>query len=305
MEHRQACPQTARLLRRTLSRLEQAVDGKVRNEDRLHVCFLGGTAVSEYIFAKNEPTPELARLRRIEAALDLHSHRLLEKSSLVSGESCLEVGAGAGSILHWLGERVGVLGRAVGIDKNVSYLGRFSGPPYEIIAGDVLSLPRRPAFDLIHCRYVLIHNQTRFDILEHLSSLLKPRGRLVVEEPDFESAEWVDEEYKASGDLVNRAIRRMFSDMSLDPGYGKRMPGMISRLGLTVDYVEAAVHLEPGAGPVALLMADSAEALRNKYLSTCEVDSDAIDRYIVGSRDPNSWSIYYSTVRVMARRLRS
>jgi SAM-dependent methyltransferase len=210
------------------------------------------------------------------------------------------VGAGGGSILRWLGERVGVDGHVVGVDKNTTYIQRFTMHPYEIIEGDALDVSRSAFFDLIHCRYVLIHNRSAANLLDHLASLLKPGGRLVVEEPDFESAQWIDDRYQVAGGRVNRAIRSMFSGMSLDPGYGKRMPWSISRLGLTVKHVENVAHLEPGAGPVAMVMADSAEALRDRYVSTSEATSEDIDRYIAGARDPGSWAIYYSTIRVIA-----
>jgi hypothetical protein len=47
-------------------------------------------------------------------------------------------------------------------------------------------------------------------------------------------------------------------------------------------------------------MSDSAEALRTKYASTGEATADDIDGYIQATRDPNSWSVYYSTVGLIA-----
>jgi ubiquinone/menaquinone biosynthesis C-methylase UbiE len=260
---------------------------------------MGAAQVNQYIFDENHPNRELLRLQRIESALDADSHRLLLKAGLSVGCSCLEVGAGGGSILRWLGERVGSNGKAVGVDKNVAHLRRLTSE-HEIVEGDVLDLPGSAIFDLIHCRYVLIHNRTASTILGHLKNLLKPGGRLVAEEPDFESAEWIDDRYKTAGERVNRAICSMFSGMSLDPGYGKRMPESIAHLGLAVKYAETITHLEPGGGPVALMMADSTEALREKYVATAQAHGEDVDQYIDGSRDPKSWAIYYSTVRVIA-----
>jgi len=92
----------------------------------------------------------------------------------------------------------------------------------------------------------------------------------------------------------------MFAGMSLDAGYGKRMPASISHLGLSVMHVEAIAHLEPGGGPIALVMADSTEALRARYVATKDADGEDVERYIAGARDPASWANYYSTVRVIA-----
>lgn len=257
--------------------------------------------MSEYIFGENQPDHEWQRLRRIETALDAQTQSLLTKTAVTAGWNCLEVGAGGGSIVQWLGERVGSGGKVVGIDKRTAYLGRFEDPRFEIIEGDVLEFATRERFNLIHARYVLIHNRTATDILTHLMSLLMPGGYLVLEEPDFESAEWIDEEYGTAGTRVNRAIGAMFSSLQLDPGYGKRLPWRVSRLGLTVRYVEAKGHLQSGGQPIAGMMADSAHALRGKYVSTGEATQGDVDRYIQGARDPRSWATYYSTVSVVAR----
>jgi SAM-dependent methyltransferase len=256
--------------------------------------------MNSYIFGDNQADHELRRLRRIEAALDPQTHRLIRRTGLRRAWKCLEVGAGGGSILRWLGDRVGVRGQAVGVDKKVVYLSQFSTPPFEVIEGDVLQVDRAAAFDLIHARYVLIHNRRSAEILAHLKRLLKPDGCLVLEEPDFEAAEWIDETYGAAGQRVNRAIRAMFSGMSLDPGFGRRLPALVSRAGFRVSCVEARAHLEPGGAPVAMVMAESTEALQEKYTSTGEASTADVDSYIHGARDPNSWALYYSTVGVVA-----
>jgi SAM-dependent methyltransferase len=253
-----------------------------------------------YIFAENHADRELIRLHRIESALDPFSQALLTKTGIGPGWACLEIGAGAGSILQWLSDQVGSRGRAVGVDKTTKYLRQFTYPPVEIIEGDVLDLKLTDKFDLIHARYVLIHNQRRTEILSKLKTLLKPGGVLVVEEPDFESAaEWIDEKYRTAGERVNGAIRSMFLSMSLDPGCGKRLPDMVSRLGLAAKHIQAIAHLEPSGGPVALVMAESAEALRARYLSTGKVSHEDIDTYIKGARSGHTWAVYYSTIGVI------
>jgi precorrin-6B methylase 2 len=257
--------------------------------------------MTEYIFSENQTDRELGRLRRIEAALDARSRDVIERAGVTAGWTCLEVGAGGGSVLRYIGERVGKEGHAVGVDKKTTYLKELTDSPYEVVEGDVLDLNRPHAFDLVHARYVLIHNRTATEILRHLGKQLKPGGWLVLEEPDFQSAEWIDEVYAVAGQRVNRAICSMFSNMSLDPGYGKRLPLAVARTGLDICCVEASAHLEPGGAPVAMMMADSADALREKYVSTGEATSRDVDQYTQGARDPNSWANYYCTVRVVAR----
>lgn len=258
---------------------------------------------TDYIFSENQADRELIRLRRVESALDPFTQELLTRTGIGPGWACLEIGAGAGSILQWLGQRVGLSGRAVGVDKKAAYLRQFTGTPIEIIEGDILGLDLSGPFDLIHVRYVLIHNQNASEILTKLKNLLKPEGFLVIEEPDFESAEWIDSRFRAAGERVNAAICGTFSEISLDPGFGKRLSSLASNLGLVVDDIKVLTHLEPGGGLVALLMADSAEALRDKYLSTGKASDEDINAYIEGARSPaQSWAIYYSTVGLICRK---
>jgi hypothetical protein len=50
-------------------------------------------------------------------------------------------------------------------------------------------------------------------------------------------------------------------------------------------------------------MADSADALRNKFVATGGATKSDVDRYVEGARDPNSLALYYSTVGVVATKL--
>lgn len=257
---------------------------------------------TEYIFDQHSGERELTRLKRIEFACDAQSQKLLTRAGVRPGWHCLEIGAGAGSILQWLGERVGSSGQAIGLDKNISFLTRFASAPFKVMQGDLLKVEGVGPFNLIHGRYLLIHNPSSPRILEKLKSLLNPGDHLVLEEPDFEAAEWIDDPHRGPGQRVNEAIRAMFWRRSLDPGYGKRLPWMLSRMGFAVEQVEAISHLEKGGEPIALLMADSAEALRNSYVSTGKATSDDVDAYIAAARDGASWAQYYSTVGVIAVR---
>jgi 2-polyprenyl-3-methyl-5-hydroxy-6-metoxy-1,4-benzoquinol methylase len=265
-----------------------------------YVRFNQDTEMTSYIFEDHESDQELRRLRRIEAALDPCTRDLLERTGVTAGWSALEVGAGAGSILRWLGERVGHDGEAIAVDKRATYLSQFTARPFQVIESDVLEMNRPGSFDLIHARYVLIHNRNSAEILAHLKSLLKPGGQIVIEEPDFQSAEWIDEHHRAAGQRVNRAICAMFSGMALDPGHGKRLPLLMSRTGFGVNRVDARSHLECGGGPIALMMAGSAEALREKYVGSGQATNDDVDEYMGAAHDPASWAIYYSTVGVIA-----
>ncbi len=96
--------------------------------------------MNAYIFDDNTKEREFHRLQLIEAANDPTTIASLQRTGIQPGWSCLELGAGAGSILRWLGNQVGPNGTVWGVDKHTTYLSEFSGPPYDIRQGDFLNV---------------------------------------------------------------------------------------------------------------------------------------------------------------------
>jgi 2-polyprenyl-3-methyl-5-hydroxy-6-metoxy-1,4-benzoquinol methylase len=256
--------------------------------------------MTEYIFEANTHDQELLRMRLIEQAVDEESIARLRSTDVRHGWHCLELGAGAGSIARWMAGAVGDQGRVVAIDRKATYLADLPSPPCEIVEGEFLDLPLDAEFDLAHCRYVMIHNRHSQSMLEKLNRLLRPGAFLVVEEPDFTSAQLLNRESDVSHLRVNKAICRMFEEMELDPAYGLSLPAKITAAGLTVVSVDARLHLNRGQDTMAHMMGHSTQALRDKYLATNEANAADIERYIESTNDPTFWSIYYSTVSVLA-----
>ncbi|MBI4663967.1 MAG: methyltransferase domain-containing protein [Verrucomicrobia bacterium] len=189
---------------------------------------------AEYIFERNHEADERSRLRLIEEALDPASIPHLERTGIESGWRCLELGAGAGSMMRWLGNVVGPIGRVVGVDRNTSHLRHLSDSRFQIIEGDFLEISLDAAFNLAHCRYVFIHNRGAAQMLTKLAQVLKPRGFLVVEEPDFTSAKLLNRRGDVSQQRVNNAICRMFEDRVLDPAHGLSLPEKVAAEGLDI-----------------------------------------------------------------------
>jgi hypothetical protein len=200
-----------------------------------------------------------------------------------------------------MGARVGAQGTVLAVDKKPVYLGRFDSPPYRVIDGDFLSCPDEPPLDLLHARYVLIHNRRDDAMLKKVRAMIKPGGVVVLEEPDFTSARLLNGSDDSALQRVNDAICRMFTNAGLDPGYGLSLARKVSHAGFDVIRVRATLHLTPGRSPIADLMAESALVLRAEYTGTgCATDQD-IGSYVAHAQDPSYWSVYYSTVSVLAR----
>nr|WP_129355775.1 methyltransferase domain-containing protein [Sorangium cellulosum] len=260
-------------------------------------------AESRYTFTGVERARELERLRRIEEIADPGSRLLLKASGMGPGWSCLEVGAGAGSIAAWMAERVGPEGEVVAVDLDVGFLAASHLPGVQIVEGDIRQLNLHAArFDVVHARYVLVHNAEHEALLDAMLAALKPGGRLVLEEPDFTAAKGASGAEREAFDRVNQAIVAMFEAGGKDPGLGLRLPAIVTSRGLAIERVENDAPLCQGGHPQAEVMRLSALQLRDPYLATGRISEVDLAGYARFAADPASWGIYYGTVGVVARK---
>ncbi|HEY2577030.1 MAG TPA: hypothetical protein VGI74_12035, partial [Streptosporangiaceae bacterium] len=86
---------------------------------------LSGDLEGEYFFNRSKLKDIPRRLVALEEGYDPGTVSRLENLGVGRGWSCLEVGAGAGSITRWLGRRVGAEGEIVAIDLDTSFLDVF------------------------------------------------------------------------------------------------------------------------------------------------------------------------------------
>ena len=258
--------------------------------------------MSHYIFENTSEKREFQRLQLVEAANDSTTIALLEETGIEPGWHCLELGAGAGSILRWLGQRVGPSGLAVGVDKNSTYLQNFTSPPFQIYKGTFLEVMLPYSFDVIHGRYVLIHNQSDLDILRKMLTLLKPGGWALFEEPDFTSATLMDQDSGTSQACVNRAICQMFVNAGLDPAYALGLPRKLEQAGFHLERAQSTMHLCPGKSPTANVMRESALVLEQEYCNTELCSPADIQQYVRLSQDSTHWAVYHSTTSIIVRK---
>ncbi|AZE83356.1 hypothetical protein C4J98_1943 [Pseudomonas orientalis] len=129
------------------------------------------------------------RLRLTAAIYDPATTEFLLRHLPAEGR-ILEVGCGHGQIARWIAER----------SPNATVLGLDSSPAQIAVAkasrlpanldfrvGDFTRCTETQRFDLIVCRFVLLHVQARAAALQCLLDLLNPTGRLVIEEPSLSS----------------------------------------------------------------------------------------------------------------------
>jgi SAM-dependent methyltransferase len=189
-----------------------------------------------YIHADADFDSERRRLALLEARYDEGTIRRLGMLGSLGGARCLEVGAGAGSVAHWLAGRVGPAGHVVATDIDPRFLDDLDAPNIEVRRHDILHDDIETShYDLVHCRALLLHLPDPERALQRMAAALCPGGALLVEDADFVSMAAADPGHPMSAvfdRVIAEALGRLGLERHLDPWFGRRLPGVVAGLGL-------------------------------------------------------------------------
>ncbi|MBK8574468.1 MAG: methyltransferase domain-containing protein [Elusimicrobia bacterium] len=256
----------------------------------------------EYVFHATQYKNEWERLQAIESVFDPASRRRILSAGVKEGARCLEVGAGAGSVMRWLAEKVGPSGRVTAVDINTRFL---DTPPanVDVVAGDIRALVfESNSFDLVHARYVLVHIPEYKMVLDSLWKALKPGGALVVEEPDFTAYRGFSGAEVQSFNKVHQAIVDMYSSKGVDPSLGSKLPMLFQGLGAKDLVIENDSPFSCGGSGISTMMNLSAVQLKEKYLATGKVTGSDLEAYSRFTQNSDSWAIYYATIGAIGQK---
>jgi SAM-dependent methyltransferase len=263
----------------------------------------GVEAVGSYVFDDVASTRELERLRAIESIFDPKTRDMLRATGELAGRRFLEVGAGAGSIARFMHAEVGPKGRVVAVDSNSRFLVDLGG--VEIVVDDIRKVTAGSyESDIVHARYVLIHNTAPGDVLDAMLDQLVPGGYVLLEEPDFLAARPVagPDAFIRAHAAVSHAIEAMFRERAMDPALGLNLARLLRERGVELVAVECETHVARGGSPIARMMRLSTQQLAEKYTATGAVTVDEIAAHLRFADDPACWAIHYATLRALGRK---
>lgn len=157
-----------------------------------------------------------AAVRRLHVLHRVYSpagKRVLLQAGLKEGMRVADFGCGVGATTRMLAEMVGPSGSVTGIDVDKAQLeqaaawcarGELTNVSFVHATAYTTGLPR-DAFDLVYCRFLLLHLTDPLSCLLEMRDVLKPGGILFVEDGDLASAESVPpSSLEAFADLFSR-----------------------------------------------------------------------------------------------------
>ena len=219
------------------------------------------TRSGDYFWSDHELDDELTRLRLIEQFNDPSTFRQLDGIGVAEGWQCLEVGAGAGSVVRRLSQRVGPAGKVVAADIDLRFLGDISAQNVEVRLCDIVQDAIEPSsYDLVHARNLLMHLPDPKTALQRLYAAVRPGGWLMIEDVDNGTVEAADPAHPlaAAFDLCAQArIKFLLAAGVMDLRYGRTVPIHMGQLDLIDMGNEGVALVGPGDSPMSQLMVQS------------------------------------------------
>src|SRR4051794_5137172 len=141
-----------------------------------------------------------AAVRRLFTLHHIYSpvgRRLLLQAGLRKGMRAADFGCGIGAVTRMLAGMVGPLGGVTGIDASGAQLEQaaeicrnagFANVSFLEADACATGLPRE-SFDLVYCRFLLLHLPDPAACLREMRRVLRPGGLLVIEDGDLATAE--------------------------------------------------------------------------------------------------------------------
>jgi len=242
---------------------------------------------SEYLLDNAAPETA-ARFHGLEAVLDPVTFRHLDDLGVDEGSSCLEVGAGGGSVARWMAAMTGVSGRVLATDVNPDWCDGGGAPNLEVRRHDIVGDPLpEQAFDVVHARLVLGHLGARDEVLETLVRSLRPGGFLLVE--DFDDMVPACPHAPTERELLVNRIREAFCALLRtgggDNGYPRTLPWRLRQAGLVGAGASGHLAFATGGSEGSKVERANIEQVGDRLVAAGLATADELRRYLAVMAD--------------------
>ncbi|MFZ3493143.1 class I SAM-dependent methyltransferase [Streptomyces sp. 5.8] len=190
------------------------------------------------------------------------------------GWTCLDVGAGTGTVARRLLEEAGVA-EVLAVDRDVRFLAAHPVPGLTPLQADITADGFSPGlFRLVHARFVLMHLPDRPRLVARLVELLAPGGVLVISDAvDLTTESAPPTPYT---DTMRAMWRGLRDSIGTDVSQVVHHPELLEAAGL--ESVAAEIHVPPllPGSPISRFWADTWDRARADMLATGLLDEDRL-----------------------------
>lgn len=250
----------------------------------------------------DERNPERQQL--LAALLNPYTREVLARLPPMPGARCLDLGSGQGNTTRCLAE---VLQPAscIGVEFDpalVDYAGTRSDNPACVTfqQGDATRLPFPDAsFDVVFCRYLLIHMTDPMAVVREMMRVVKPGGYTIAYEADF-VVEMSDPPYPALA-----SINKIWHGLFQNPAGGRRLVNYFRKAGATRITGGAITQLEHEGTTIRRIYRLTAEATGPLGVSRGVLDEaearDMVAGLIALEEDPHAVIVKFPDMWVIAQ----
>jgi SAM-dependent methyltransferase len=219
------------------------------------------------------------------------TRELLKRAGIAKGMHVADLGCGVGTVTGELARLVGPSGRAVGIDVSPDQLAqardRLAGPGFAHVrfveASATGTMLPDASFDLIYCRFLLLHLVQPQDALREMHRLLRPGGIIVCEDGDLTSA---GSEPPSALGLFAELFGRLGPTRSVDYTLGRRLYHVVREAGFPRPEITFNQPVFASGDRKRLLELSVAEA-GEAFIQAGLISSEALNAGLVAMRRAN------------------
>jgi SAM-dependent methyltransferase len=261
----------------------------------------------EYVLATGEAGAyRLGLLHRIYGA---GTHDLLLNAGLQRGMRVADLGCGVGTVTSLLAEFVGPDGSVVGIDMSGDQLAQararidsdWTHVRFVQASATETHLPSA-SFDVVYCRFLLLHLVDPLAALAEMQWLLKPGGLLIVEDGDLTSA---GSEPASALSAFSELFGKLGPARGLDYTLGRRLYHLAQSAGFEgaeVNYNQPVIARGATKRLLELSVAEAGPSLVSAgIISAAELDRTLVEMRRLGT-DDNVLAIMPRMTQVWARK---
>lgn len=213
----------------------------------------------------------------------------LQWARLDTGDTCLELGAGQGTVASWMYATVGKQGKVTAVDVNTRHVQVPEGVRVQQCDVSDADLPEARR---VHARLLLAHLPGREQVLERMVAATEKGGWVCVEEWGRDATGYVavaPPDHPHLPQLYSsyqRALQAVLQSRGNDTSWARRVPAAMADAGLSNVDLSTRAQTWAGGSAGCMLPVAVSRQMEDDLVATGEITLDGLQEMRAGLADP-------------------